>query len=58
MGGFVKFLYYNENAGFNQEKNQKNRNQSRLHAFESPFCLYSVEIFLPPVLSKNEKFRG
>jgi hypothetical protein len=55
MGGFVKFMYYNENAGFNQEKNQK---KSWLHAFESPFCLYSVEIFSPPVLSRNEKFRG
>jgi len=55
MGGFVKFAYYNENAEFNQEKNQ---NKSRLYAFESPFCLYSVEIFSPPVLSKNEKSRG
>jgi len=40
MGGFVKFVYYNENAGFNQEKNQKNHGCTHLNRFG----LYSPQL--------------
>jgi len=39
MGGFVKFVHHNENAGFNQEKNWE-RNQSQLFASESLFLSF------------------
>jgi hypothetical protein len=55
MGGFVKFVYYNENTGFNQEKKQKNHGCTHLN---HPGRLNSIEIFSPPVLSRSEKFRG